>query len=76
MAAVSRALTPAERLVASMVAEGLTNLEIARELGVSARTVQAHVSHALAKLEISTRTALARVISREERAASSNANDG
>jgi DNA-binding CsgD family transcriptional regulator len=57
-------LTAAEAAVASLVAEGLTNAEIGRRLGVSPRTVQAHVSHALAKTGVSTRTALARELNR------------
>ena len=58
-------LTAAEATVASLVAEGLTNAEIGRRLSVSPRTVQAHVSHALAKVGVSTRTALARELNRQ-----------
>jgi DNA-binding NarL/FixJ family response regulator len=58
-------LTAAEAVVARLVAEGLTNAEIGRRLGVSPRTVQAHVSHALAKMGVSTRTALAREFNRQ-----------
>ena len=52
-------LTPAELAVVDLVAEGPPNREIARRLGVSARTVQTHVSHALVKLGISSRVELA-----------------
>ena len=43
-------LTPAERDIARLVAEGLANKDIAARLFVSPRTVQTHVSHILAKL--------------------------
>jgi DNA-binding CsgD family transcriptional regulator/tetratricopeptide (TPR) repeat protein len=52
-------LTPAERRVAWLVAEGISNPEIARRLGISARTVQTHVSHALEKLGVTSRVELA-----------------
>jgi DNA-binding CsgD family transcriptional regulator len=52
-------LTPAERRVAWLVAEGISNPEIARRLGISARTVQTHVSHALVKLGVTSRVELA-----------------
>jgi len=52
-------LTPQERRVAWLVAEGISNPEIARRLGISARTVQTHVSHALVKLGVTSRVELA-----------------
>ncbi len=55
-------LTVAERQVAALAADGLTNLEIARQLGVSARTVETHLGHVLAKLGISSRRELARML--------------
>ena len=39
-----------------MLAEGLSNPEIARALGVSLKTVQNHVSHVLAMLQVRDRT--------------------
>ncbi len=42
------ALTPREREVADLVAEGLTDREIACHLGISERTVNTHVSRILA----------------------------
>ncbi|NUP47999.1 MAG: AAA family ATPase [Catenulispora sp.] len=54
------ALTPTEAEVAELVAEGLTNPEIAGRMFLSRRTVQTHVSHILAKLDVTTRTAVAR----------------
>jgi non-specific serine/threonine protein kinase len=43
-------LTAREREVASLVADGLTNKDIAAQLVVSKRTVDAHVEHILGKL--------------------------
>jgi DNA-binding CsgD family transcriptional regulator/tetratricopeptide (TPR) repeat protein len=52
-------LTESERRIAELVAEGLSNPEIARRLFVSRRTVETHVSHVLRKLEVSSRVQLA-----------------
>ncbi|WP_078904402.1 ATP-binding protein [Streptomyces xanthophaeus] len=53
------ALTPAELKVALLVAEGRSNPEIATALFLSPRTVQTHVSHILAKLQVRSRAAVA-----------------
>jgi DNA-binding CsgD family transcriptional regulator len=53
------ALTPTELKVARLAAEGLTNPEIGRRLFISPRTVETHLSHAYAKLGVSSRVALA-----------------
>lgn len=45
--------------MARLIAGGLTNAEIARELEVSPKTVGAHVEHILAKLGVARRTELA-----------------
>jgi len=50
------ALTPREREVLALLAQGLANKRIARELGLSEKTVKAHVGHVLAKLGVSDRT--------------------
>lgn len=50
------ALTPRESEVFALLARGLDNPEIARELGVSLKTVQNHVSAVLAKLQVRDRT--------------------
>ncbi|MEV0601466.1 LuxR C-terminal-related transcriptional regulator [Streptomyces sp. NPDC050315] len=52
-------LTPRERQVAALVAEGLTNREIAEKLVVSKRTVDSHIEHILAKLGFSSRAQIA-----------------
>ena len=54
-------LTQTERAVVRLVAEGLTNKEIAGRLFVSHRTVDTHVSHSLAKLGVASRVHLARM---------------
>ena len=46
----SRILSPREREVASLVARGFANKEIARELGLSHGTVKLHVHSILLKL--------------------------
>jgi pimeloyl-ACP methyl ester carboxylesterase/DNA-binding CsgD family transcriptional regulator len=52
-------LTDAELDVVRLVAEGLTNREIAARLFVSPRTVQTHLAHVFAKLGLSHRAELA-----------------
>jgi len=52
-------LTPAEHAVAGLVAEGLTNPQIGERLYISHRTVQTHLAHMFAKLDIATRAQLA-----------------
>lgn len=53
-------LTPAERRVAVLVAEGRTNREVAAALFVTERTVASHLSHVYAKLGVRSRTELSR----------------
>ena len=52
-------LTPSERAVVELVAEGLSNPQIGQRLYVSRRTVQTHLAHVFAKLHITSRTQLA-----------------
>jgi DNA-binding CsgD family transcriptional regulator len=56
-------LTPSERRVAELAAEGLANKEIARALFVSVKTVETHLSHVYEKLGVRSRTQLARRLS-------------
>lgn len=53
---VPGSLTPREREILALVAEGRTNGEIARRLFISAKTVSVHVSNILAKLGAGGRT--------------------
>lgn len=66
---VSR-LTPREREVFTLVAQGLTNQEIGEELFLSTGTVKRHISNALAKLGMSSRSAVAHAVLGEDRFAS------
>ena len=54
------ALTPREREVAGLVAQALSNREVARTLVLSERTVESHVRSILAKTGLTTRTELTR----------------
>jgi DNA-binding CsgD family transcriptional regulator/tetratricopeptide (TPR) repeat protein len=54
-------LTPQELQVARFVAQGLSNKEVAAQLFLSPRTIDAHLRSVFAKLEITSRTQLARV---------------
>ena len=51
-------LTAREREVATLVARGLTNAAIAKELYISPRTAAVHVSNILAKLGLGNRSEL------------------
>ncbi len=52
------ALTPSERRVARLAADGRTNRQIAQSLYVTLKTVETHLAHAYAKLGISQRSEL------------------
>ena len=56
------ALTPSERRVAKLAAEGLSNREIAEGLFVTKKTVEGHLRNAYAKLEIDSRDGLSAVL--------------
>lgn len=53
-------LTPREREVLRLIARGYTYREVARELVLSVKTVETHVSAVLRKLQLSNRRELAR----------------
>lgn len=55
-------LTPRERQVLDLVAEGLSNAQIATRLYISGKTVSVHVSAILRKLGASSRTEAARML--------------
>ncbi len=59
---VAQRLTPRELKVGCMIAEGLTDKEIARKLGISAHTVREHCRRACAKLRITRRSAFVRCL--------------
>lgn len=51
-------LTDREQAVVALVAQGLTNMDIAGRLVISHRTVESHVSNAMAKIGVSNRNGL------------------
>jgi DNA-binding NarL/FixJ family response regulator len=53
-------LSPREREVLRHIARGYTYKEVARDLSISAKTVESHVSSVLRKLQLSTRHELTR----------------
>ncbi|TQC41838.1 protein kinase [Rhodococcus sp. WS4] len=57
--AASTTPTKRERQVADLIAEGLTNKEIATRLVISPRTAQGHVEHLLSKLGFTSRAQIA-----------------
>jgi len=64
-ASAREALTPRELDVLRLLARGLPNKLIARELGIAERTVKTHVSSILAKLDVTDRTQAALYAVRE-----------
>jgi len=66
-----RPLTAREFAVARLVAEGLTNPEIAAELSIASRTASSHVEHILAKLGASRRAEIASWVATTGRATAS-----
>lgn len=55
-------LTPQEEEIAKLVAEGATNREVARELFLSSKTVEYHLTRVYRKLGVRTRNELPRVL--------------
>ncbi len=56
------ALTPRELEVARRVAAGATSAQIAEQLRITTRTVTAHLEHVFDRLQIRSRTVLARLV--------------
>jgi DNA-binding NarL/FixJ family response regulator len=52
-------LSKREHEIAVLVAQGLTNKQIAASTHISVRTVETHVQHILGKLDLATRTQIA-----------------
>jgi DNA-binding CsgD family transcriptional regulator len=61
------ALTPTERRVAQLAAQGLTNPEIAQALFVTTSTIHTHLAHTYRKLEVDSRRQLAHALSEQPR---------
>ncbi|WIM94365.1 AAA family ATPase [Actinoplanes oblitus] len=58
-------LSPAERPVALLVARGMTNIVVARQLNLSPHTVDSHLRKIFMKLDIRSRVELAALVARE-----------
>jgi DNA-binding NarL/FixJ family response regulator len=58
-------LTPREREILQLLADGMSNAEVATKLFISQETVKSHVRHILAKLEADTRTHAVAIAIRE-----------
>jgi DNA-binding NarL/FixJ family response regulator len=57
-------LTRREMEVARLIVDGCTNQQIAERLFVSPRTVETHISHIFAKLEVTSRVAIVSALNR------------
>jgi DNA-binding CsgD family transcriptional regulator/tetratricopeptide (TPR) repeat protein len=64
-------MTDSELAVARLVAQGLTNREVAEQLFVSPHTVSSHLRSVFAKLDINSRLALARIAAESDTTAAS-----
>jgi DNA-binding NarL/FixJ family response regulator len=60
-------LTPREREIADLVADRLTNPQIAEKLFLSKKTVESHIRNLFVKLGVSSRVDIARLVERERR---------
>ena len=60
--ASGKGLSAAETRVALLVAEGLSNRQIAEQLFISRHTVESHLKHAFVKLRVRSRVELTRII--------------
>jgi FixJ family two-component response regulator len=57
-------LTPRERQVLGLLADGMLNKQIAAELGASEKTIKVHRGRVMEKMQVRTATALVRLLSR------------
>lgn len=55
-------LTPREKQVLSLVAEGLSNKAVARQLGISPKTVEIHRANVMSKMQVNSVGALIRMV--------------
>ncbi len=62
MAGLDRELTPREQEVALLIAEGASNKEAGRRLGISPRTVEIHRAHIMQKLGARNAADLVRIV--------------
>jgi predicted ATPase/DNA-binding CsgD family transcriptional regulator len=69
-------LTSRERQIAALVAQGLSNRDIAQQLGISKRTVDAHIDHIFGKLGLTSRVQLVTWLSDGSGAGNSGAGNG
>ena len=60
-------LSPQERKVLALIAEGRTNKEVASELGLAEKTVKNYLSNIFEKLHVSLRSQAAAMFVRESR---------
>ena len=58
-------LTRREREILQLLADGMSNADVAKKLFISQETVKSHVRHILAKLEADTRTHAVAIALRE-----------
>jgi DNA-binding CsgD family transcriptional regulator len=58
-------LTPQERQIATLVADGKTNKEIAAAMYLSAKTIEYHLANTYRKLDIHSRAELARIVTHD-----------
>jgi len=68
-------LTSREREVANLVAQGMSNREVATALIISQRTAESHVQRIMTKLGVNSRTQIARSVLEAEATRTSHTSD-
>ena len=63
---LSETLTPREQEIAMFVAEGLSNKQIGKKIGISDGTVKIHLHNIYKKLDVTNRTGLATLVQRTQ----------